>query len=65
LPYESFNDFKEALTFVMNYEFSEFLPSHREEGYEKQKKLIEFLESKYKHGMKANKVAEIAIKYLQ
>lgn len=40
----NYNDFKEALTFLLNTNFSDLLGGSKDEGYEKQKKLRIYLE---------------------
>lgn len=47
LPYENFNDFKEALTFLLNTDFSDLLGGDLDTGYEKQKDLRVFMEKEW------------------
>lgn len=44
LDYNKFNDFKEALTFLLNTNCSDLLDGFRDKGYEKQKDLRIYLE---------------------
>lgn len=57
-----FNTFKESLTFVMNYIYQDLIPGHHESGYEIHQEIIEYLESKYRTGMKAKELAEMYIR---
>ena len=47
LGYEKFNDFKEALTFLLNTNFSDLLNGNHDNGYEKQKELRAYLENNW------------------
>lgn len=47
LDYDQFNDFKEALTFLLNTDFDDSLDGKKDEGYDKQKDLRIYLEKNW------------------
>lgn len=61
IDYAKFNAFKETLTFVINYIYGDLLDGFCEKGYKIHRKVIKYLESKYKIGVKAEDLADIYI----
>lgn len=62
ISYSNFNDFKEALVFVMNIKYKDLLPGHYESGYEKQKEIFKFLEKNYQSGDSVYQLVNIYLK---
>lgn len=57
LNYEKFNDYKEALTIILNTDFIDLLDDCEDEGYEKQKELRAYLEKTWP---KFNNIPELS-----
>ena len=62
LPFEDFNDYKEALTFLLKTNFSDLLQGDLEDGYEKQEKLRTFLKSKWPHCKNINELTNVTLR---
>jgi len=59
---EDFNDFKEALTFLINTDFADLVPGSFDTGYPKQKKLRDYLISKWPDCKDVRNLANLTIK---
>lgn len=61
ISYENFNDYKEALTFIINTNFSDLIDGYFESGYKKQEKLRQQLEKMWPE---CSTIIELTNKYL-
>ncbi|MCX6808161.1 MAG: hypothetical protein NTW50_00645 [Candidatus Berkelbacteria bacterium] len=64
LPYQDFNDFKEALTFLINTDFQDLLDDV-DLGYDKQRELRKFLQEKWPSCENVEDLAHIMIEKFQ
>lgn len=62
LDYEAFNDYKEALTIILNTDFNDLLDGFQDEGYDKQKDLRIYLEKNWPKFSNAIDFSEFVIK---
>jgi len=64
LSYEDFNDYKEALTFILNTDFHDLLGGEIDKGYEKQKDLRIWLENKWPSCKNIGELTKMAMEKL-
>jgi len=62
LSYEKFNDYKEALTFLLQTNFSDLLEGDLEDGYKKQEEIRSFLKSTWPECEDVEELTEMVVK---